>query len=104
MEMNFFYSNRYVIRNLSYKEHSKLLVEIGTREVAIYMKDFSFFAIFSNTDLKIFFNCCTYQVAVLKIKEPTLEIPRISIKFIIITYIFSKNSKKKFAMMISNKG
>ena len=35
--------------DIGYKEYSKLLVEIGTPEVDIYMKDFSFFMIFSKT-------------------------------------------------------
>ena len=32
--------------DIGYKEYSKLLVEIGTPEVNIYMKDFSFFFYF----------------------------------------------------------
>ena len=61
-------SQSYKIQNLSsiqegQKEYSKLLVEIGTREVGIHMKDFSFFffCYFLKTALTIFFNTCTYQ-------------------------------------------
>ena len=50
-------SQGYEIRNLSrYKqEYSKLLVEIGTPEVDIYMKDYLFFVIFPKKTLTIFF-------------------------------------------------
>ena len=52
-------SQSYEIRNLSSiyarRSYSKLLVEIGTTEVDIYTKDFSFFLNFSKTAPTIFF-------------------------------------------------
>ena len=46
---------RTYVTYVNINEYSKLLVEIGTPEVDIYMKDFSFFVIFSKTAQTIFF-------------------------------------------------
>ena len=39
----------------------KSVIEIGTPEINIYMKDFSFFGIFSKKALTTFLNWYTYQ-------------------------------------------